>query len=328
MCPNLLFPLAGVATRIRAHALRNEFEMQRHAQQRIRNRMRAGLSGIFAGWQRLSKFDAASVVHGEDLGEDFIQALNERRRSAKVGCEMHGIEAQRRFVGDIEPDVFDARKEFGVGATKEIDGLHRIANHEAGAAFGLGPRGNQAAEQLVLAAAGVLEFVNEQMADAVGNGHGGFRWLVIFAAEHAEGNLRDLDEVDHACLSKSDAQISGGPAKHREAGAHDLPFLFRIAALGCIRRGTCERHFQTLSQLIPVLAARQNKGMHPAVALAEHVHQQLLHLLPVVVAPLQERFSSRAHRRTGIADFLERTASGATVKLGRLLCNLQAATKT
>ena len=125
-----------------------------------------GCAGSSRAGNALSKFDATAVVHGENLGEDFIQALNQRRRSAKVGCEMHGIEAQRQFVGDVKPDVFHARKQFGIGIAKEIDGLHGIADHEAGAAFGLGPGGNQAGEQLVLAAAGVLEFVNQQMADA------------------------------------------------------------------------------------------------------------------------------------------------------------------
>ena len=78
---------------------------------------------------------------------------------------------------------------------------------------------------MVLAAAGVLEFVHEQMADAVGNGECGFRGLAVFVSEHAEGNLRDLDEVDRACSGKGDAEIGGGLAKKREAGADDLPFL-------------------------------------------------------------------------------------------------------
>ena len=179
----------------------------------------------------------------------------------------------------------------------------------------------------MLAAAGVLEFVNEQVADAVSNRESGVRWLVIFVFEHAESNLCDFDKVDHACFRKGDAKMSGGPAKQREAGAHDLPFLFGITANGCIRRRTRKRHFQALAQLIPVLAAGQNKGMHPAVAFAEHVHQQLLHLLPVVVAPQEERFSCCTHGRAGNSDFLKGTASRAAVKLSGLLCDFETASE-
>ena len=105
-----------------------------------------GWRGIFASRKRLRKFDAAAVVNGEDLGEDVIQTLNERRSSAKVGSEMHGIEAQRRFIGNIKADILYARKKFGVGIPKEINGLHRVANHKASTAFGLWPRGDEAAE--------------------------------------------------------------------------------------------------------------------------------------------------------------------------------------
>ena len=159
------------------------------------------------------KLDAAAIIDGEDLGEDVIQALNERRSCAKVGFEMQGIKAQSTFIGNIKTDTLNARKKFDVGITKEVNGLHRIANHEAGAAFGLRPRGDEATEQIVLAAAGVLKFVNEQVVDAVSNRESGVRWLAVFILEHAESNLCDFNKVDHACFRKDDAEISCGPAK-------------------------------------------------------------------------------------------------------------------
>ena len=82
-----------VSARFALQILRNKVEMQRRPGNGFRNKMRAGLRGIFAGRQRLRKCDPASVVDCEDLGERLIQSLNQRRRSAKVGGEMHRIEA-------------------------------------------------------------------------------------------------------------------------------------------------------------------------------------------------------------------------------------------
>jgi len=42
----------------------------------------------------------------------------------------------------------------------------------------------------VLAAAGVLEFVDEQVVNAVGHGNGGIAGQVIFVLEHTERYLR------------------------------------------------------------------------------------------------------------------------------------------
>ena len=85
-------------------------------------------------------------------------------------------------------------------------------------------------EQLVLAAAGVLEFVDQQVADAVGRQRARLRWAGrLRLCSTLERDLRDLDEVHRASLGEDDVQLAGGVAQQREAGAHDLPFLFGIA---------------------------------------------------------------------------------------------------
>ena len=93
----------------------------------------------------------------------------------------------------------------------------------------LGPGGNEAGEQLVLAAAGVLELVDQQVADAVGDGHGGFGGKAVVASKHALSDLRDFDEVDGGGFGEDDLQFGGGMAQQREAGAHDLPVVFGVA---------------------------------------------------------------------------------------------------
>ncbi len=121
---------------------------------------------------------------------------------AEVGREGDEVEEQRFGVGNLKANGLDARKELGVGVAEEVDGLHGVADHEAGAARALGPGGDEAGEQLVLAAAGVLKLVDEQVADAVGDGERGVGGQAVFAAEHALGDLRDLGEVDRAGFGK------------------------------------------------------------------------------------------------------------------------------
>ncbi len=131
--------------------------------------------------------------------------------------------------GISRPGRFDARKKFGVGVAEKVDGLHGVADHKAGAARALGPGGDEAGEQLVLAAAGVLELIDQQMADAVGDGQRGVGGQAVVALEHVLGDLRDLDEVHGSGLGKDDLQLGCGLAQQREAGLHDLPVLFGVA---------------------------------------------------------------------------------------------------
>ena len=132
--------------------------------------MRASLRGIVARGQRLSKCNAAAVIDGEDLGENVIHTINERRRGAEVSLELHGFESQRKFARNFKADLLHARKKFCIGVAEEVDGLHGVADDEAGAAFALGPGCNKVRQQLMLAAAGVLKFVDEQVANAIGDG--------------------------------------------------------------------------------------------------------------------------------------------------------------
>src|ERR1039458_6063316 len=96
---------------------------------------------------------------------------------------MDGIEEKRKIAEDFEAQFFDAREEFRVGLAEAVDGLHGIANDETGAAFAIGPCGDEAAEQFVLTAAGVLEFVDQQMADSVGDSLRGIDGKFVFALE-------------------------------------------------------------------------------------------------------------------------------------------------
>ena len=121
---------------------------------------------------------------------------------------MDGIEEERKIAENLEAEFFDARKQFRIGFAKAVDGLHGVADNEAGAALAIGPRGDEAAEQFVLAAAGVLELVDQQVADSVGDGLRGVDGKLVFALENVERDLRDFSKVGSRGLGKDDAKLS------------------------------------------------------------------------------------------------------------------------
>src|SRR5271156_6515523 len=126
---------------------------------------------------------------------------------------MDRIEWESKIAENFEAVLFNARKQFGVGLAEAVDGLGRIPDDEAGAALAIGPGGNEAAEQLVLTAAGVLEFIHEKMANSVGDGQSCVRRKSVCALEHAEGNLRHFSEVGSGRFGEDDAKLSGRVAQ-------------------------------------------------------------------------------------------------------------------
>ena len=84
-------------------------------------------------------------------------------------------------------------------------------------------------EQLMLPAAGVLELVDQQVANAIGNSERGLIGESVFAFEHILRNLRHFNVVGCAGFGEHDLQLAGGMAQQREAGPHDLPSLHRYS---------------------------------------------------------------------------------------------------
>ena len=81
-----------------------------------------------------------------------------RRRGAEVCRQMDWIELEWQIVAGISrPSTLYARKKLGIGVAEKIDGLHGIADDEAGAAFALGPRSDEAAQATGAAGGWCLE---------------------------------------------------------------------------------------------------------------------------------------------------------------------------
>ena len=153
-----------------------------------------------------------------------LMLATSERLAAEVGGEMDGIEEQRKIAENLKAEFFDARKQFGIGLAEAVDGLHGVADDEAGAALAIGPCADEAAEQFMLASAGVLEFVDQQMANSIGDGLRGVDGKLVFALEDTERDLCNFSKVGGGSLGKDDAKLGSGAAQKSEAGANDLPF--------------------------------------------------------------------------------------------------------
>jgi len=92
-------------------------------------------------------------------------------------------------IGKLESEVADAGEKFGVGVAEEVDGLHGVADGKAGAVGPVGPGSDEVGEELMLATAGVLKLVDEEVTDAVSDGEGGVRGKAVGTAEDAQGDL-------------------------------------------------------------------------------------------------------------------------------------------
>ena len=169
----------------------------------------------------------------------------------------------------------------------------------------------------MLAATGVLEFVDQQMADSIGDGLCGIDGEFVFALKDAERDLRDLGKVGGGSLGKDDAKLGGSTAQKSEARADDLPFRVGISDWNGLGVGAQERRFEAQTEAVKVLLTFQHEIVHPAVAVAEHFHGQVFNFAPVVIAPIEEGLDGCAKRGVGVADLFERAASGAAIEFAR-----------
>src|SRR5271157_6664953 len=145
-----------------AHSLGNKVEMQR------KRRSKAG--PLFRKWLCSGEGNTVTIVVRKNLFEGLIVPGNQSGHCAEVGREGNEVKEQRLVVGNFKANFLHAREKLGIGVAEEVNGLHGVADNEAGAALALGPGSDKTGEQLVLVAAGVLELVDQQMADAVGDG--------------------------------------------------------------------------------------------------------------------------------------------------------------
>ena len=139
------------------------------------------------------------------------------------------MEGKGFLLAEFKSSFLYTAKELGLGVAEEVDGLHRIADDEDGATGAIFPCLDERGDELMLAAASVLEFVDKQMANVIGNDECGVRWQLVLGEQDVSGDLCDFDEVDGTGFRKDGLQFARGMAEENKAGPNDLPFFFCIA---------------------------------------------------------------------------------------------------
>ena len=131
---------------------------------------------------------------GKDLRKAGVDPVDHRRVRAVVEREAASRRPQRAHAVRLH-----AQEQAHIGLAEPVNGLHRVADQKQGAAVAVLPAGGQPLEQAHLGRAGVLEFVDQQVADAVVQLQLQIAGRVVIA-QGQQGVLRHLREVDLAAL--------------------------------------------------------------------------------------------------------------------------------
>ena len=94
----------------------------------------------------------------------------------------------------------DAQEQADIGLAEAVDRLHRIANHEQRPAIVRHPAAGQFFNEADLARAGVLELVDQQVADAPVEAQAEFGRIGL-VAQGGDGARREFAEIDLAGLA-------------------------------------------------------------------------------------------------------------------------------
>src|SRR6185437_6171656 len=164
-----------------------------------------GWAGMVSGCPRRAcrrELDAAAVALREHQAEETIKLGDQRRGGAEVSRELHAVKEERLRIVRAQARHLYARKQLSVGIAEKINGLHRVADDEAGAVLAIGPGSDERREQLVLAAAGVLKFIHQQVAYVVYRRERRFDGQAVVGAKNRISGLRYFDEIHRTGLGE------------------------------------------------------------------------------------------------------------------------------
>ena len=103
-----------------------------------------------------------TILHREDAGEGGINPIDHGRKGAVVTEEPEMLKRNA-----ANPQLANAQEQTDISLAKTVDRLHRIANHKQRPAVIRRPATDQLFDQINLTRAGVLKFIDQQMADPV-----------------------------------------------------------------------------------------------------------------------------------------------------------------
>jgi hypothetical protein len=120
-----------------------------------------------------------------------------------------------------------AQEQADLGLAETVDRLHGVADREHAAAVACFPAGSEAGDQFVLADRGVLEFVDQQVPDAVIERQREISGRIRFA-QRAQRALRNLDKVDLAARLEHELETRHRLRQQAQDGAQHFPLAFAV----------------------------------------------------------------------------------------------------
>ncbi|CAM3664292.1 hypothetical protein ACMA110817_23570 [Achromobacter marplatensis] len=183
-----------------------------------------------------------------DCARGGVAALGQQRHERPV----HPIDDTRlrtEVVGQVQEiglqlahaDIRHFQEQAHFGLAETVDGLHGVAHQEQAASIARLPAGGQRAQQVQLRLAGVLEFVDQQMADRRIQLQQQFA-RIIGAAQRRGRALRDLDEVDFTRIREAQAQLRHGQRQGHQLGAQHFPLRISEAGFRDVAHGVQAAH--------------------------------------------------------------------------------------
>ncbi len=170
---------------------------------------------------------------GQQLRKRLVDPFDDARLRAEVVGKVEEIRLQFAYA-----DVGDFQEQAHFRLAETVDGLHRVAHQEQTAAVALLPARGQRAQQVQLGLAGVLEFVDEQMADRGVQLQQQFA-RIVGAAQRGRGALRDFDEIHLARVGEAQPQL-----RHRQRQRHQLRAQHFPLRIGEMWRGHVAHRMQ------------------------------------------------------------------------------------
>jgi len=169
-----------------------------------------------------------TVLLRENTGKGLVDPLDHRYAGAVVAPEPELDQTEITYAL-----LRHTQEQADVGLAKTIDGLHGVTDGEQRTAIARFPATRQALQQLDLGWAGVLEFIHQQMLNAVIELECQIGRVASLVLQRLQGALRDLDEIHIAVRLEHQPELRHGKLEQAAERGDELPgFVF----VPCIRQ--------------------------------------------------------------------------------------------
>ena len=147
------------------------------------------------------------IVRGKDLREQPVAEIDEWRPRTEIAGQAQRLESHRP-----DAEVARTQKEADLRLAELVDRLHRVADHEQGAAVPGCPVRDECREKVELRDRRILEFVDEDVPQLLARADREISGGTLFRERRA-GRARDIHMIHATCLREREVQVSRRPGE-------------------------------------------------------------------------------------------------------------------